>query len=855
MFLLIMAVYVLILCLGHAYPFGNRNFLYGDAYDQYFSMFHYFLNWIKSNDHSLLLWNAGMGTDLYLDFLYYGLSPFNLIILLLGYKNLELAMVLTILVKVSCIGVTALYFFEHTNKRAKDVNKETFFFHMLSFVCSLAYALSGFVLAYGHNLFWLDGLILLPLVALGIERLESCGDGKMYMLALAAAFLTNFYFAFYICLFALVYFLLENRENFHVFVSHSFRFVALSLLSVMMSAVVLLPAVFGIMELGDSSESLRQIGLDKIGNIGKFLISFYPLQTLDGQGKDIFTHNNFCGTIVLIFSVLFFVSKKIDIKTKIKFALVVLVLVLGLNWIGLNYIMHGLTFTHGLGNRFAILLIFMLLLMTFMIACRLQSISLKELLISVGSILCCFILELIFNSEKGTPFSYILFMFLLVIYSFLMLFVWRKSIQWKTFCRLFLIIWILEILTNSFVTMPEKSLDTRTLDDIAYESWKAEYEELSLVEGQRETAQVKANYMYDSETNWYSSLANGNAINSFKSLGLSYYKNVEYSFRGTTGLTALMYNVRYVLTDEKGNLGGYHEIIANDSYSIYEADNLADFGFMASSDLKKWSGAGTAIENQNEFVSLALSDNFFSNEDSLFSEIEIGQNTDFIYIGIDILKEHLDADGYTCTYVGTSDFPPNVKITFQAEKEMDLYMESMDTNEQYLTVKVDGERRVETGYIETSSVVHIGHVKEGQTVCIIHYSNGNRGEEGEKNIRLYSMDEQMLDMIQTELCKDTLKFQSTEGESLNCHIDTKKSGVLYIALPYHNGYTIYVDGNEVEKLKLGPGLMGIDLESGSHEITITYKTPGLRLGVWLSAFGIVICILYFIFKKIKTIRE
>lgn len=69
-----------------AYPFGNSCFLTEDARVQYNTMLRVFLEYIHSGDTSGIMWNHGMGVDVYLNVLYYIMSPFNIICSYTGNK-------------------------------------------------------------------------------------------------------------------------------------------------------------------------------------------------------------------------------------------------------------------------------------------------------------------------------------------------------------------------------------------------------------------------------------------------------------------------------------------------------------------------------------------------------------------------------------------------------------------------------------------------------------------------------------------------------------------------------------------------------------------------------------------------
>ena len=59
---------------------------------------------------------------------------------------------------------------------------------------------------YQHNTMWIDCMMLLPLVALGIEKLISEKKYKLFTLSLGLAIFTNFYIGYMMCIFCFIYF-------------------------------------------------------------------------------------------------------------------------------------------------------------------------------------------------------------------------------------------------------------------------------------------------------------------------------------------------------------------------------------------------------------------------------------------------------------------------------------------------------------------------------------------------------------------------------------------------------------------------------------------------------------------------
>ena len=102
------------------------------------------------------LGNSMLGTDAY-----YLLSPFNLLLLLFPQKQLPLAILVLISVKIGAIGL-ASYEVWQTKYPLRSAT---------ALAASLTYALCGFVVANNLNLMWLDTLCLLPFLVQEIDRL------------------------------------------------------------------------------------------------------------------------------------------------------------------------------------------------------------------------------------------------------------------------------------------------------------------------------------------------------------------------------------------------------------------------------------------------------------------------------------------------------------------------------------------------------------------------------------------------------------------------------------------------------------------------------------------------------------
>ena len=67
-------------------------------------------------------------------------------------------------------------------------------------IFSLCYGLMGYNICFQMNIMWMDGMMLLPLVALGIEEVIVNEKYKLYMIALFMVIVSNYYIGYMICI-------------------------------------------------------------------------------------------------------------------------------------------------------------------------------------------------------------------------------------------------------------------------------------------------------------------------------------------------------------------------------------------------------------------------------------------------------------------------------------------------------------------------------------------------------------------------------------------------------------------------------------------------------------------------------
>lgn len=100
---------------------------------------------------------------------------------------------------------------------------------------------------------------------------------------------------------------------------------------------------------------------------------------------------------------------------------------------------------------------------------------------------------------------------------------------------------------------------------------------------------------------------------------------------------------------------------------------------------------------------------------------------------------------------------------------------------------------------------------------------------------------------QIELLKeDTLQNVLFGTDTITGVIILDKPKLLCLSIPYSVGWSARIDGRDAKLYQANVQNMALDLDAGAHEIELTYETPLLRVGVFLSLCGIVIFVIYVI---------
>lgn len=308
-FALTSVLLLLVYYVGAVYPFGDHALFKWDMELQYIDFFHWWhrvLHGQASMSYSL---SKSLGDNAIGLTAYYLSSPFNL--LLYFTDDIPLFVSVATILKLASAGMTSSIFL---SCRFRDMK------YVWNLLLSVSYGLMGYNLCQASNIMWLDGVIWLPVLMLGIWKLLSERKTLLFYLSVVFAIICNWYTAYMICLFSFFYFTYEALKK------HDFAFITAVKKEFSCFVVYCVTAISGALTtmfffFPVIKNLLQGKGIDTSGGwvIGfhaglKDILkgSFFLTVPYTGQGLTLF-----CGTLSLAALAGFFISRKQNLKSKI----------------------------------------------------------------------------------------------------------------------------------------------------------------------------------------------------------------------------------------------------------------------------------------------------------------------------------------------------------------------------------------------------------------------------------------------------------------------------------------------------------------------------------------------------------
>lgn len=190
-----LAILFIVLMLKQVYPFGDGNIAYYDMVPQYIPEYTHTHDFLHGKAPLFFDWYNGASCDLLTNYTTYGLNPMNIFFLFVKRENILQFMSFFLAIKLMLSALTMSVYLKKTYRCGTALNVGL----------ALSYTYCGFVLQNYMNIFFLDILILFPLLMLTLKALLNEGKVIGYTVVTVLCFTENGYLSEMTYIFVILY--------------------------------------------------------------------------------------------------------------------------------------------------------------------------------------------------------------------------------------------------------------------------------------------------------------------------------------------------------------------------------------------------------------------------------------------------------------------------------------------------------------------------------------------------------------------------------------------------------------------------------------------------------------------------
>lgn len=807
-FLLPLIVFVAVYYMKDIFPFGKECYLRSDMYHQYAPFYSELWHKLRSGESLTYSWDIGMGTNFISLMAYYLASPVNWIIMLFPQKYMIEIMNALIIVKLSLASVSfAYYISKHFNTKKCTIA-----------IFSIFYAISGYACAYSWNIMWLDCIVLLPLIMLGLERLVKENKGFLYCISLGLCIFTNYYIAIMVCLSVVIYYIvlmlsMDKLASPVLYLKRVVRWVFFSGIAGGLAACFLLPVVYTFSLSASSSSSFPQ----------SWTAYFSVVEMLTRQLMYVPVHlglehfpNIYCGVGVLILLPLYIMDSEVKLSQRVGKCAILLIFLLSFNLNIFNYIWHGLHFPNSLPARQAFIYIFFVLAMSYEAFYHLKKVSDKAFGGAVwGALIFLFVASEMFKDYESYDFKTFYISGLFVIIYALLLYITRTCNM--SFPVTFVIALTLVVVETAL------NLNATGLGTTSRTSYLADYDkvsELTTEITEDDTSFYRIDKIFGSRSKndgaWhnyrtistFSSTCNAGMSTLFTNLGLEASTNA-YGYNGSTLVTNCLFSVKYLLSNTS---------LATDNLLSYVAENNNEYLYRNNYTLP----VGYAIDHY----------------------IEDSDTPSSIYNGVEnqnYLMESLT--GVKNVFELMYNYSSTTEATFNSTYTGHMYIYKPENTTEYVSVSINGVNQTFSGLKNDNHILDAGYVNEGDEITV--------GGEPASAYKVYILDESKFLQAYNKLNNSSFNVTDYTTTTFNGTINASADGTFMFSIPYDAGWSVYIDGKKCDTYPVLDALLATNITAGEHTVELKYTPVNYILGCIISVLCIIILVAVALVKKFR----
>ena len=844
---LIPAVMILaIFLLFSIIPFGHHTWLTIDLGQQYVDFFSYYQDTLLHHPEQFFYsFSKSIGGEMVSLWAYYLLSPFNLLFLLIPRSAIAMGVSLLIFLKlVSCTVSFAVLL----DVKFKQRNGTTLLF-------ALSYGFMSYLSANQFNVMWLDALIALPLIVLGVDALLQKRNPLYYVLPLSLTILSNYYTGYMICLFLGLYFpyaflMMNDSFSWKTFGKQFGRFIFYSVLSIGLMMVILLPTFYSLLGSKGTATTIAWSLTSEYNPL--LMVSKLFLGSFDFQEMQKGYPNIFVGSLALFSFLGYFKEKRISLFQRLYALFITVIILISFNIEMLDKLWHAGQFPNWYSYRFSFLFSFWIVFLGYQWALKKTTIGVRETFVYFILILAAGIGFILFPQDylQGWQIALGFGLSMGILYSLIL--IGRGKRMHQKFLISFVVI---ELLLNSIITLSRLGYEMNS-EFSAYQSslenWstvlrpaKNEFyrSEKTMLRSKNDSLQVPTygvshfSSTFEKETERFFDaigVRQGNAYVNYSNgtLLTDALLGIKNTFIETTDAT---YNERW----ERKDLEDFSTIASFDEGHIVTNPNALSIAYPMKAILKSMKvPTNHPITMQNQLAN-ALSGT--TSPKNIFTKVPYETTFENISASPVVYQRVQLEDN---TQVGT------MTLTFTPETDDPIYLEMAGTmGEEDLEMTLNGEPYAFYPVQSKPVLLSIAKNQKGQqqTLQIIVKADGFEFSK----LSLYSLNTTLLNERLEQTKAQELKLETFSATHFAGTMDVLEDSTVLTTIPYSKGWKVWVDGQEVQTYKILDSLLGFTISKGAHHIEYRYTTPFLLEGSLVSLASLLL-LSYILYKRKKT---
>ena len=827
-------------------PLGNRTWLTIDLGQQYVDFFSYYQDTLLHHPEQFFYsFSKSIGGEMVSLWAYYLLSPFNLLFLLIPRSAIAMGVSLLIFLKlVSCTVSFAVLL----DVKFKQRNWTTLLF-------ALSYGFMSYLSANQFNMMWLDALIGLPLIILGVDALLQKRNPLYYVFPLSLTILSNYYTGYMICLFLGLYFpyayLMANDSfSWKSFVKQFGRFIFYSVLSVGLITVILLPTFYSLLGSKGTATTIAwslKSEYNPLLMASKLFIGSFDFHEMQKGYPNIFV-----GSLALFSFLCYFKEKKIARSQRLYALFITVIILISFNIEMFDKLWHAGQLPNWYSYRFSFLFSFWMVFLGYQLALKKTAVGIRETFVYFFLVLVTGIGFILFPQDylQGWQIALGFGLSRGILYSLIL--IGRGKASHQKFLISFVVI---ELLLNSIITLSRLGYVMNS-EFSAYQSslqnWstvlrpaenKFYRSEKTILRSKNDSLQVPTygvshfSSTFEKETErFFDALGvrQGNAYVNYSNgtLLTDALLGIKNTFIETTDAT---YNERWVRKD----LEDFSTIASFDEGHIVTNPNALSIAYPMKAILKSMKvPTNHPITMQNQLAN-ALSGT--TSPKNIFTKVPYETTFENISDSPVVYQRVQLEDN---TRYGT------ITLTFTPETEDPIYLEMSGTmGEEDLEMALNGEPYAFYPVQSKPVLLSVAKNQKGhpQTLQIIVRADGFEFSK----LSLYSLNTTLLNERLEQTKAQELKLETFSATHFAGTMDVLEDSTVLTTIPYSTGWKVWVDGQEVETYKILDSLLGFTISKGTHRIEYRYTTPFLLEGSLVSIVSLLLLI-FVLYKRKKT---